>query len=103
MEMSGYIHDLAALLPLNRRLGGPWSQFGHFGEDINAIPLLVMEPQLLSCSAHELVTTDYTILALFFIYLTKKCHLLSPLMLTVFPVSKSPQVIHFSGPGFTLL
>jgi hypothetical protein len=32
MKMSGYILDLAALLPFNRRLGEPWSQ-SRFGRD----------------------------------------------------------------------
>jgi hypothetical protein len=57
MEISGYINDLAALLPLNRRSGRPCSLSGYFGEGINAISLLVMDPQLLSCPV-----IDYNIL-----------------------------------------
>ena len=100
---SCYIRDLAALLPLNRRLVGPWSQSGRFGEAINAISLLVMGPQFLSCPVHQLVSVYYNILAFFFIRLTQKCLLISSLFLTVFPDSKSPQVTHFSGPDITLL
>jgi hypothetical protein len=103
MEMSGYIHDLAALLPLNRRSGGPWSQSGRFGEGINAVSLLVINQQLLSCPVRQLVTINYNVLAFFFICLKKKCHWISCLFLTVFPDSKSTQVTHFYGPGFALL
>jgi len=96
--MSGYVLDLAALLPFNRRLGGLWSQSQRFGEWINAISLLVMDLQFLCCPVYQLQYPGS-----FFICLTKKCRLISSLFLTVFPDSKSAQVTHFSGLGFTLL
>jgi len=33
--------------PLNRRLGGPQSQFGHSGEENNLLPFLGFEPQII--------------------------------------------------------
>jgi hypothetical protein len=48
-------------LPLNRRLVGPQSQSGHFGEDNDPLPLLVFEHQIIqSIASHD---TDCTILA----------------------------------------
>jgi len=91
--MSSYILDLAALLPFNRRLGGSRSQSQHFGGGINAISLLVVDLQSLCCPIYQLQYPGS-----FFTCLTKKCHLISSLFLSVFPDSKSAQVTHFSGP-----
>jgi len=33
--------------PLNRRLGGPWSQSGGYGEEISLLPLPEFEPWII--------------------------------------------------------
>jgi hypothetical protein len=52
MEVSGQLHGPATLplekepqVPLDRRLGGPQSQFGRCGEERNLLPLLGIEPR----------------------------------------------------------
>jgi hypothetical protein len=54
MEVSGQLHALAILLqgknpwyPLDRRLGGPWSQSGCGGEEKNSWPLPGLEPLII--------------------------------------------------------
>jgi len=52
MEMSGHHHAVAALprdeshYPLVRRLSGPQSQSGRFGEEESLLPLLTFEPRI---------------------------------------------------------
>jgi len=48
---------------LNRRLNGSQNWSGCFGEVKNPLPALRTELQLLGCPAHNLITTDYSIMA----------------------------------------
>jgi hypothetical protein len=41
--------------PLNRELGGPRGQSGHFGKEINLLLLLGIEPRFLDLPLHKLV------------------------------------------------
>jgi hypothetical protein len=52
MGMSGHLHASAVLTPtrnpqypLNRKLGGPQSRFGRFGEEKNLLPRAEFEPR----------------------------------------------------------
>jgi hypothetical protein len=69
MEVSGQLHALAALpvrknlwYPLNRRLGGPHSQSGHFEEEKNFLPYQESNPG--SSSQQTSHYTNYAIPAL---------------------------------------
>jgi len=44
MEVSGQLHALATLHPLDRRLSGPQSPSGHGVKEKNSQPLLGIEP-----------------------------------------------------------
>jgi hypothetical protein len=43
--------------PFHRKLGGPQSQFGHYGEEKNLFPLLRIEAQLSQLSIKICVNT----------------------------------------------
>jgi len=42
--LSCFTHRVRALYPLDRRLGGPQSHYGHSGEEKNSQPLPGIEP-----------------------------------------------------------
>jgi len=62
MEVSGQLHAPAAYLqgkspwfPLDRRLGGPQSRFGHLGEEINSHQLSGIEPPIIQHVAQRYI------------------------------------------------
>jgi hypothetical protein len=71
MEVSGQLEAPAGLLlgkdspaPMNRRLDGPQSRSGSYGDE-NLLPLLGTEQRFLCCQALSLVTVPTTLSRLF--------------------------------------
>jgi hypothetical protein len=65
MEKNGQLYAPAALphgkqlpLPLNKRLGGPQSRSGHYGEGKSILPLREIEPRFLGRLARISIPTQ---------------------------------------------
>jgi len=63
MEVSGRFHTKVVChrgktpqYPTSKRLGGPHTQYGHFGEEKSRLLLLRNEPRFIRCPACSLVT-----------------------------------------------